>query len=286
MEYTSTVLLDGFAFTECPRWHDAAVWFCDVSGKKIITLDAQGTTRVVLEHEPQPGGLGWAPDGALLFVSMLDRRLMRVASGRAPEVVADFGASEPVSLNDMVVDAHGRAYIGGFGFDLNRGATPVPGNIYVVHPDGTSGVAAGEMMFPNGMVITPDGRTLIVAETVGRRLTAFSIANDGSLSGRRVWAKLDAFPDGICLDAEGAIWVSSPPAGQFLRVREGGDVLDTITVKPKWAVACMLGGADGRTLYLCTAETTLQGIADGTSKAWIETTRVEVAAAATSGTGG
>ncbi len=276
MEYTPTMLLDGFVFTECPRWHDGAFWFCDVNGKKIITLGSDGSPRVVLEHQQQPAGLGWAPDGALLFVSMLDRRLMRVRDGGAPEVVADFSADEPVSLNDMVVDAHGRAYIGGFGFDLNRGEKPSPGNVYVVHPDGTSAIAAGEMMFANGMVITPDGRTLIVAETVARRLTAFDIAADGSLSGRRVWAQLEAFPDGICLDAEGAVWVSSPPMGQFLRVREGGEVLDTITVKPKWAVACMLGGDDGRTLYLCTAETTLQGIADGTSKAWIETTRVDV----------
>ena len=282
----TTLLVTGRSFLEGPRWHDGAFWFCDVNGKKIITLDANGAARAVLEHEQQPAGLGWAPDGALLFVSMLDRRLMRLRDGGAPEVVADFSAAEPIALNDMVVDAHGRAYIGGFGFDLNRGATPAPGNIYVVHPDGTSGVAAGEMMFPNGMVITADGRRLIAAETVARRLTAFDIGGDGSLSGRRVWAKLDAFPDGICLDAEGAVWVSSPPTGQFLRVREGGDVLDTVTTKPKWAVACMLGGADGRTLYLCTAETTLQGIADGTSKAWIETTRVEVAAAATSGTGG
>lgn len=280
MEYTPAVLLDGFVFTECPRWHDGALWFCDVNGKKIITLAANGVPRVVLEHEQQPAGLGWAPDGALLFVSMLDRRLMRVRDESAPEVVADFSADEPIALNDMVVDAKGRAYIGGFGFDLNRGATPAPGNIYVVHSEGTSGVAASEMMFPNGMVITPDGGTLIVAETVARRLTAFDIADDGSLSNRRVWAKLDAFPDGICLDAEGAVWVSSPPMGQFLRVREGGEVLDTITVKPNWAVACALGGDDGRTLCLCTAETTLQGIADGTSKAWIETTRVEVGAPA------
>jgi sugar lactone lactonase YvrE len=278
MEYTPTVLLDGFVFTECPRWHGGAFWFCDVNGKKLITLAADGAPRVVLEHEQQPGGLGWTPDGTLLFVSMLDRRLMRAREDGVPEAIADFSADEPVSLNDMVVDGQGRAYIGGFGFDLNRGAPPVPGNVYVVHPDGKAGIAAGEMMFPNGMIVTPDGRTLIVAETVARRLTAFDVADDGLLSGRRVWATLDAFPDGICLDAEGAVWVRSPPTGQFLRVREGGEVLDTITVKPKWAVACMLGGVDGRTLYLCTAETTLQALADGTSKAWIETARVDIGA--------
>jgi sugar lactone lactonase YvrE len=155
----------------------------------------------------------------------------------------------------MVVDARGRAYVGNFGFDLNGGAPHAPTNLALVHADGRVEVAASDLLFPNGAVITPDGRTLIVGETMAARLTAFDIAEGGRLSNRRVWAQLErAIPDGICLDAEGAIWVASPISHGVLRVREGGEVLQRISVENQ-AYACMLGGADRRTLYICTAET-------------------------------
>ncbi len=272
MEYASEVLLEGLVFPECPRWHDGALWFADVHAHRVLRVGADGTPRTVFEHR-QPAGIGWTPDGALLFVSMLDRRLMRLGSGAAHEV-ADLSALEPCQLNDMVVDARGNAYIGGFGFDINRGEPVRPSGVYLVTPDGVARVAAGELLFPNGMAITPDGRALIVAETVGRRLTAFDIAGDGSLSGRRVFADVGGFPDGICLDADGAVWLGSPPAGEFLRVAEGGEVLDRIAVPGKWAVACALGDDDGRTLYLCTAQTTGPELAEGRSVGWIERVRV------------
>jgi sugar lactone lactonase YvrE len=153
----------------------------------------------------------------------------------------------------MVVDGRGRAYVGNFGFDLHARAPLAPANLVLVHPDGRAEIAAKDLMFPNGTVITPDGRTLILGETFAAQLTAFDIGADGRLSNRRVWAKLEkAVPDGICLDAEGAIWVASPVSKGVLRVRAGGEVVQRIGVEHQ-AYACMLGGDDRRTLYLCTA---------------------------------
>jgi sugar lactone lactonase YvrE len=275
MDVSPRVIVEGLVFPECPRWHDGALWFSDMNGGKIITAGADGRARTVIEHAQRPAGLDWLPDGTLLFVSMLDRKLLCAVDG-GKGTVADLGEHEPVSLNDMCVDAQGRAYIGAFGFDLNGGAAPSPADLYLVQPDGEVRVAASELMFPNGIVISEDGGTLVVAETVGRRLTAFAVGADGSLSGRRTWAEVEGAPDGICLDAEGAIWVASPPTSTFLRVREGGAVTERFEVPGKWAVACMLGGDDGRTLFLCTAETTLRDLAQSRSRGWIETVRVDV----------
>lgn len=275
MDLTSTVLLDGLVFPECPRWHDGKLWFSDMHARWIVTVGAEGNAETVFEHDGQPAGLGWLPDGTLLFVSMLDRRLMRLDGGIA-RMVADLSGLEPVQLNDMVVDAQGRAYIGGFGFDINRGDKPALASVCCVLPDGRALVAAEGMRFPNGMVIAPDGRSLIVAETTGRCLTAFSVTDDGALTGRRLWAQLDTFPDGICLDVEGAVWVACPATGECRRVREGGDVTDVVKAPEKGVYACMLGGDDGRTLYLCTAKTTGPELAQGISTGWIETVRVEV----------
>ncbi len=276
MNSTPTVLLDNLTFPECPRWHDGSLWFSDVHAHRIMRVDAQGNARVALADAHQPAGLGWAPDGSLLFVRMAERPLMRVADGVAG-TVADLSLLEQVQLNDMTVDARGRAYIGAFGFDINAGEKAVTANIFLVQPDGAVRVAADNLRFPNGMVITPDGRTLIVAETVGRCLTAFDIAADGSLSNRRAWAPLAIFPDGICLDAEGAVWAAAPVTGVCVRVREGGEVTDTVSVENKGVYACMLGGEDGRTLYLCTARTTGPDLAKGVSTGWIETVCVEIA---------
>src|SRR5581483_8817165 len=252
MERSAGVMIDGLVFPECPRWHEGALWFSDVHAHRIMRVDARGRPETVREAR-QPAGLGWLPDGA--------------------RVVAELAALEPVQLNDMVVDTRGRAYIGGFGFDINRGEPPRPSCVYLVTPDGEARIAADGLMFPNGMVITGDGRTLIVAETMGRRLTAFDIGADGSLSGRRVWAEVSGFPDGICIDAEGAVWVASPPTSEFLRIAEGGGVLDRVPVPGKWAVACALS-ADGRTLYCCTAKTTGPELAEGKSTGWIEVVRL------------
>jgi sugar lactone lactonase YvrE len=277
MERTSSVVLERLTFPECPRWRDGKLWFSDVHAHRILTLDALGNAEVAVKGAKQPAGLGWAPDGSLLFVRMVQRRLMRIpAAGAEPKIVADLSALEDVQLNDMTVDVQGRAYIGGFGFDINKGEQLKTSAIILVQPDGSASVAADGMRFPNGMVITPDGKTLIAAETAGRCLTAFDIGADGALSNRREWAALDVFPDGICLDAESAVWVASPVTGECVRVREGGEVTDRVQSQARGVYACMLGGDDRRTLYLCTATTTGPELAQGISTGWIESVRADV----------
>jgi sugar lactone lactonase YvrE len=273
---TSTVLIDGLVFPEGPRWHAGRLWFSDMHAHRVLAMGPDGTLETIATVPGRPSGLGFTPDGRLLIVSMVDRCLLRL-DGDAIRVVAELQDFVGGDINDMVVDASGRAYVGNFGFDYNSGGKVTPATLVAVEPDGTARVVADELMFPNGSVITPDGKTLIVAETSGRRLTAFGVAADGSLSNRRTWAELgQATPDGICLDAEGAIWAGSPTTQEFIRVCEGGEVTDHIPTPGKWAVACMLGDEDRRTLYLLTAETTQPELAQGKSKGFIETVRVDV----------
>jgi sugar lactone lactonase YvrE len=244
-----TVVVRGLAFAEAPRWHDGKLWYSDFYTHKVYCLGTDGQPREVAEVPGRPSGLGWLPDGRLLVVSMTDRRLLRLdPEGLA--TVADLSALADFDCNDMVVDCQGRAYVGNFGFDLIGRAPVKPTVLVLVTPDGQARVVADDLLFPNGCVITPDGATLIVAETFGKRLTAFDIGADGSLSNRRLWADLgDASPDGICLDAEGAVWVASPPTSCFLRVKQGGGIAERIAVQDQ-AIACALGGADRRTLYM------------------------------------
>jgi sugar lactone lactonase YvrE len=248
-------IAEGLAFAESPRWHDGQLWFSDFYTHCVMRVESDGRLETVVEVPGQPSGLGWLPDGRLLVVSMEDRRLLRLdAVGLT--TVADLGALAPAPCNDMVVDSQGRAYVGNFGFDMLNRAPAAPTVLILVTPGGQARVVADELLFPNGCVITPDGRTLIIAETFGKRLTAFNIAPDGSLTGRRVWAELgDASPDGICLDAEGAVWVASPTTSGFLRVIEGGTVTERIA-SPSQAIACMLGGNDGKTLYMVSGRVT------------------------------
>lgn len=247
------VLLDGLRFPEGPRWHEDRFWFSDMHAGRVIALSMDGTAETIVEVEAEPSGLGWLPDGRLLVVSMQDRRLLRLDPEGLAEV-ADLSSLASFHCNDMVVDAQGRAYVGNFGFDLHKQASPIGANLILVHPDGRTEVAAKDLRFPNGTVITPDGKTLIIGESFGACLTAFDIAEDGSLHNRRLWAQLDGdVPDGICLDEEGAIWVASPVGtGGVLRVREGGEVTNRIAVEHD-AFACMLGGSNRRTLFICTA---------------------------------
>jgi sugar lactone lactonase YvrE len=245
-------LVDGFSFTEGPRWHDGRLWFSDMHAHQVHAVDLDGNCEAIVEVAQDPSGLGFLPDGRLLVVSMRDRRLLRLDPEGLVEV-ADLSSLATWHCNDMVVDARGRAYVGNFGFDLHNGATPTPANLVLVDSDGSARIVADELSFPNGSVITPDGATLIVGETFASRLTAFDIAEDGSLGNRREWARTPgAVPDGICLDAEGAIWVASPVSGAVLRVCEWGEVTDRIEVEHQ-AFACMLGGPERRTLFLCTA---------------------------------
>ena len=245
------VLLDGLKFPEGPRWRDGKLWFSDMHDHRVFTVDLTGAREEIVHVPEQPSGLGFTPDGALLIVSMVDRRLMRLDDDGL-HLVADLSSLAPWDCNDMVVDALGRAYIGNFGSALAPGLDrPEKTVLILVSPDGDSRVVADGLSFPNGAVITPDGRTLIVGETFGGQLSAFDIERDGSLSGRRVWARAP-FPDGCCLDEEGAIWVASPLGQGVLRVREGGEIVDRVEVEAE-AYACMLGGPDRRTLFVLTA---------------------------------
>jgi sugar lactone lactonase YvrE len=255
-DLTTTVLADDLVFPEGPRWREDRLFVSDQHERRVLTVDPAGSVETVVHVPGGPSGLGWRPDGQMLVVSMQDRRLLRLdPSGELVEV-ADLSALAPFHCNDMVVDASGRAYVGNFGFDLDGRAKPASTVLILVDVDGTARVVAEDMRFPNGTVITEDGATLVVGESMGGCLTAFDVdRTDGSLSNRRLWAQLEgAVPDGICLDAQGAIWSACPMTGRVLRVREGGEVTDVVHVSRRGAYACMLGGDDGRTLFVCTAD--------------------------------
>lgn len=271
----SDVLVDGLTFPEAPRWRDGKLWFSDFYSHRVLTVDLAGRVETIVEVPQRPSGLGWRPDGTLLVVSMLDRRLLRVEAGKT-QVVADLSALATGPCNDMVVDATGRAYVGNFGFDRHRGEAERPTCIARVDPDGRVTRAADDLHFPNGTVLTPDGRTLIVAETLGHRLTAFDVAADGTLSGRRRFASLDdCFPDGICLDAEGAVWVADARRNRVIRVRADGAIDRTLATGQQGAYACMLGGPDRRTLFVLTNTGSGPAMAEKTDGR-IETYRVDV----------
>jgi sugar lactone lactonase YvrE len=248
-------LAEQLAFPEGPRWHDGRLWFSDHALRAVYTLDLEGRLEEVVRVAGRPSGLGWLPDGRLLVVSMTDRRLLRLDGGALVEVARLEGLA-PWHCNDMVVDAEGRAFIGNFGFDFTAGEQPKATVLVRVDPGGEAVVAAEGLMFPNGMVITPDGEELIVAETWAGRLTRFRIGPGGSISDRAEFARVRGVaPDGICLDAEGAVWVASPSTGEAIRVAAGGAVLERVASGEAGVYACMLGGPDRRTLFICTATT-------------------------------
>jgi len=288
-------VIDGMAFTECPRWHEGRLWFSDFYTHGVYSAAEDGTgLRTEAEVPGQPSGLGWLPDGQLLVVSQRDRRILRRDASGTLRTHADLHALAPAHLNDMTVDRAGRAFVGNFGFDLMAGAAAASTDLHRVDPDGTVTTVATDLWFPNGSVVTPDGR-LLVDETFGNRITAFDIAADGSLRGRRTWAsfgpvppqpapdqarpKIDIAPDGCTLDAEGCLWVADAIGARVIRVREGGEILDEIS--PGAGVyACALGGPDGHTLYLCVAPDFLEANRKPVREARVVATRVEVPAAA------
>ena len=267
-------LLEGLCFPEGPRWHDGKFYFSDMHARRVVSLDLEGNAETVVHVPNDPSGLGWLPDGRMLVVSMLDRRLLRLDGDTLTEV-ADISSVVTARCNDMVVDAQGRAYIGNFGFEFHDDESPKPTVLVMVTPAGDARVVADELAFPNGAVITPDGGTLIVAETYGHQLTAFNIEDDGSLVDRRLFAKLEGMPDGICLDAEGAVWVATPFRSEVVRLREGGEVADRIAVGTE-AFACMLGGPERRTLFICTATATTAEKCRALRKGAIEIVEVDV----------
>lgn len=272
------VILDDLVFPEGPRWRDGALWFSDMHDHRVVRLDpTTGVVTTVVEVPTQPSGLGWLPDGRLLVVSMTDRRVLRLEDDGSLVEHANLWELAPWHCNDMVVAPNGRAYVGNFGFDMYGDAKAQRTNIVAVEPDGSARSVAEDLGFPNGMVVTPDGNTLIVGESFGGRLTAFTIAPDGSLRDQRVFAALDgAVPDGICLDVEGAVWVACPLSHRVLRVAVGGAVLDEIAFAHTGTFACTLGGDDGRTLFVCTAATHDPHEAPTLRSGRIEAVRVDV----------
>ena len=263
-----TTVVPELTFAESPRWYDDRVWFVDFYTHRVCSArEDGGDLRVEAQVPQQPSGLGRLPDGRLLVVSMRDARLLRRESDGTLTTHADLSAHVGGHVNDMVVDAEGRAYVGNFGFDLMGGAPLAPATLLRVDPDGAVTPVAEDMWFANGTMLTDDG-VLLVAETFGNRISAFDVGPDGSLSNRRAWARfgdlpattalqealggLSVAPDGCCLDAEGAVWLADALGNRLLRVREGGEILEEIPVGTG-VFACMLGGADGRSLFACTA---------------------------------
>ena len=251
------ILIDGLCFGEGPRFHNGALWLSDMHAQEVLKVTPDGTrsTEVTLADD-QPSGLGWLPSGELLVVSMTKKQLLKF-DGKALSLHADLSELASGICNDMVVDHQGRAYVGNFGFDLHNSEKPKPAQLIRVDPDGTCHVEDHDLMFPNGVVITDDGKTLIVAETFASRLTAFDVAADGSLSGKRIWAELPekAVPDGICLDAEQGIWSASPTTNNCIRQVEGGAITHEISLS-RGAFACMIG--DDK-LYVLTSSSSHPG---------------------------
>jgi sugar lactone lactonase YvrE len=275
MDAKAEILLDGLAFPEGPRWHEGRLFFSDMHDLCVRSVDLAGRSEKLALVPGAPSGLGWLPDGRMLVVSMQDRRLLR-QEPQGLVLHADLSQLASYHCNDMVTDARGRSYVGNFGYDLHARAPQREAEIVLVDAEGRARIAASGLRFPNGTVITPDARTLIVGESGGACLTAFDIAEDGSLSGRRRWAALErAVPDGICLDAAGAIWVASPLGQQMLRVEEGGRVTHRVDVSRR-AIACMLGGPDRRSLFCATSDSFEPEACRAARRGAIEVARVDV----------
>jgi len=280
---TAEPFVSDLFFAECPRWHEGRLWYSDFFDHAVFSVSPEGERRVEVAFDGEPAGLGWLPDGRLLINSRLDRVIVR----REPDgTLVEHGDLRPFATwhaNDMVVASNGQAYSGNFGFDLDGlyagtvSAREISSTSLIrVDPDGTSVEAAGDLAFPNGTVITDDGRTLIIAESMGGQLSAFDRQSDGTLTGRRVWAALrDVAPDGICLCADGTVWVANATGSECLRVAEGGDIVERVATS-QGCFACMLGGADRQTLYLVTAPSSDAAKARGTRSGAIEQVRTSV----------
>jgi sugar lactone lactonase YvrE len=247
------ILMTDLGLGESPRWHDGRLWFSNWAVNEIVAVDLEGNSEVVLRMPSFPFCMDWLPDGRLLIVSGREGLLLRREPDGSLATVADLTQLAPPPWNDIVIDGRGNAYVNNTGFDFPGGEF-APGSVWLVTPDGSARQVAEGVAFPNGMAVTPDNGTLIVAESYGRKLTAFDIDAEGSLSAGRVWADLgDGVPDGICIDAEGAVWYADVPNKRCVRVREGGEVLQTIEVD-RGCFACMLGGPDRTTLFIVAAD--------------------------------
>ncbi len=286
-----STLIGGLSFTECPRWHDGRLYVTDRYTRRVLAIAEDGTAEAFAHTPGLPAGIGFLPDGRLLIASMLDRKIVRREPDGSLVEHADLSSFAQWQINDMLVDHQGRAWVGQFGFDLFGGAPARTTTLLRVMPDGSTAVVAEQLGFPNGIVLTSDRRTLIVAETTMNRLSAFTITGD-TLSQRRNWAAFGepsmstavheiaqhsaVMPDGICLDAEGAVWVADVTHQRVIRVIEGGAVVEERKTDGVSVFACMLGGHDGRTLFTCAAPTFDDAEASTNHRASILTTRVDV----------
>jgi sugar lactone lactonase YvrE len=270
MDAAVTILADGFSFLESPRWHDGALYLSDFYTHRVLRMGVGGEFRTLCEVRGQPSGLGFDPQDRLLVVSMTDRRLLRLdAPGRLTEI-ADLSALAPYHCNDMIVDRHGRAYVGNFGSNVDVvGFTPTC--LIMVEPGGGPRSVATDLIFPNGMAIAADGTVMLVAESFAHRISAFAIARDGTLHSRQTWATFGSadaplpatitearqsgrtIPDGICLDADGALWVADATGTGALRLGPDGAAAGFVDTSPYAVYAATLGGADGSTLFMCAA---------------------------------
>lgn len=285
MRYEQTVdpsvtsLAPDLLFPEAPRWRRGRLWFSDMIGKRVCTADAAGVIETVAVFDEMPGGIGFLPDGTPLVVGMASSCVHAIGNGNT-DVYADLREAAGGHLDDMAVAPDGTAYVGAIGVVTAQTAgAPPAGSIVRVSPDGAISRDAGDLAFPNGAVVTADGRTLLVNETFAERVTAFDIDDGGGLSNRRVWAALPGMhPDGLAVDDAGAAWVGCYAEQLFVRVLEGGEITDTVATPGSWATGVELGGPDGHTLFICTAETDQTRFFRGDSRGRIDTVRVDVPA--------
>jgi sugar lactone lactonase YvrE len=276
---TQGVAVHDLGYCEGLCWRDDELWWSDFLSRRVFSLASDGSMTERAYIAGQPSGIGFLPDGSPLVVSMMDHLLLKLADAGHAAVHANASALSVGPSNDLVVDAKGRAYLGSFGFESSYedASALKPSALLLVSPDGSVSRAAEGLLFPNGMAISRDARVLVVAETFANRLTAFDIGGDGSLARRRLFADLGArAPDGICMDVSGAVWAACPFAGEFIRVAEGGQILDVVEVPGRWAVTVSLGGRNRDTLFCATARTTLADFHRGRATAAIETLRVDV----------
>jgi sugar lactone lactonase YvrE len=267
----SSVVADGLTYGEGPRWRDGMLWFSDMHADAVRTLDADGALGLGARAH-HPSGIGWTPEGELLVASLATAVLSQITpDGPSPYCdLSQYGWA----LNDMVATPDGRVYVDVY---TDRDDGPPHGDIALVSPDGSVRIVASGLMTPNGLAVTPDGTTLVASETFGNKLHAWTIRTDGSLTDQRVFADLgDRSPDGLCLDVEGGVWVGCFLSGEFVRVREGGEITDRVPTGDGWAVAPALGGPEMRTLYLLVNDTTYTGLLTGESTCRIETVEVDV----------
>ncbi|WP_322047437.1 SMP-30/gluconolactonase/LRE family protein [Paraburkholderia sp. J67] len=291
------VVAEGFTYLEGPRWYKGMLWFVDFYSYGVYCMKHDGSVNKVVDIEQQPSGLGWLPDGRMLVVSMKDRRVMRLENDGKLVVHADIWDHCGGHANDMVVARNGNAYVGNFGFDLMGGASHKDTGLVLIRPDGSSQKVAEGLAFPNGSVITPDGKKLIVNELFGNRISQFDIRPDGTLGPRRDFAnfgelgdepdvgirlqRAKVIPDGLALDAEGAVWFADTINRRAVRVAEGGKILDEVSTAPDGVFAVALGGEDGKTLFMCAAPDWDEGARKVAREGRMLSTRVSVGHAGT-----